>query len=220
MPGLDFVRKSIAELGDSYEARASAYFRDGKFGPALDQAALWLTDQPFSSRPAASASNICSSVLDEHERAIEFCKRGLHANPGEPTLENNLAFALACLGDLDGAEAALNRIATDKLTEEDKPAVLATKGLLAYRRRRIRDGAELYMEGYRLASRHPDRAYRSLVLLNWAREEILSGIRDTAVVDLVRRDVRSDSPEHVRLLEKKVFHLAATGEWQHGVPTV
>jgi len=196
---------------------AHAYFRVGEFAVALEQAALWLEDQPFSSRPVVTASFICSAVFDDHHRAMDFCMQGLRANPGDPTLENNMAFSLACAGDLDAAEGALKRISSGA-SEDNRAPVLATRGLIAYRRGNTTEGSRLYSDAYQFARRQRDRDIRALVLLNWAREDLLSGSPSAPIVELVRRETPSDSAEYIRLLERKVLQLAATGLWPVGDP--
>jgi Flp pilus assembly protein TadD len=67
---------------------------------ALVATRRWFEDEPFSARPAMLGSAIAASAMDDFFEAASIARRGLVSNPDDPGLINNLAFALACDGNL------------------------------------------------------------------------------------------------------------------------
>jgi hypothetical protein len=101
---------------------------------AVRKAKEWLNDQPFSSRPAVHAPFIAATALED------------------PTLLNNLAFGLANLGERDSAKRVLATVDVDNVDMRSTPALVATLGMICYRRGNIAEGQRLYRRSMELAS--------------------------------------------------------------------
>ena len=94
---------------NSNEAAAWKASRSQQWVVALNEARLWLEDQPFSSRPSSIGSHL-AGVLDQHDAAIEFARLGLLSNGDDFNLMNNLAFSLLNQGQLHEARSIIERL--------------------------------------------------------------------------------------------------------------
>jgi Flp pilus assembly protein TadD len=92
-----------------FEATAWTTFQKGDWAAAYAAANGWLEDQPFSSRPAALSSFLASVIFEDNGAAEAVLSRSLLANPRDPIILNNLAFAQASLGKVEEAEKTLSR---------------------------------------------------------------------------------------------------------------
>jgi tetratricopeptide (TPR) repeat protein len=137
--------------GDTFEAQALSHFHSGSWETCLAASQNWLNDQSFSPIPAALASYVASSALKDFPRAKDVALSGLRANPQNPWLLNNLAFAQANLGSLDEAWTSVSEIkATDDTT---KVLRLATQGLIRFRAGDIEAGRRYYRDALEAAKR-------------------------------------------------------------------
>jgi tetratricopeptide (TPR) repeat protein len=137
-----------------------------------------LRDQPFSASPAVHSSYIASTALEDHEEAVRIIEFGLLANPYDPNLLNNKAYSLANLGRLDDAERALDAITKHSDRSKlgiMKPVLLATAGLLCYRRGAPERGRELYMTAIEAAEHAANKRPAAKAASFLALEEIRSG---------------------------------------------
>jgi tetratricopeptide (TPR) repeat protein len=162
----------------NFEARAWYSFYAGEWKDALKASKGWLRDQPFSASPAVHSSYIASTSLEDHVEALRLTEFGLQANPYHPSLLNNKAYSLANLGRLDEAERALAAIA--KYSDRQKlgpmkPVLLATAGLVCYRRGDPDRGRELYTIAIETAERAANKRLAAKAASFLALEEIRTG---------------------------------------------
>jgi len=196
VPDLEVPHDSMnTEL--AYEARARHASSVGNWDSALLESWNWLKDQPFSSEPAIFGSYVASVGMANFEEAERIARAGLLANPGDSMLRNNLVFALANQYRLDEAEDHYRRIDQN---QEDRVrlTLLATAGLLRYRRGDIDEGRTLYHSAIALAKKTEDRRAIALASIFLAREEVLSR-SPTATATL--RDVASARTTHLEFPE-------------------
>ena len=97
------------------------------------------------------------------------------ANPTNPTLINNRVYSLANLDRLDEAERLLQQLL--KTTDRDSifrmhPALLATSGLICYRRGDLAHGQELYTASIEMALHAGEKRLAARAALFFALEEI------------------------------------------------
>lgn len=128
----------------SSEASAWIARCEGDWALSLQFARQWQNEQPFSSRPAVFASHTALTGLDEFSTAVTILRQGLLSNPDDAVLYNNLAFALAKDGQLEGARTALDQASELEKSDQTKICLLATKGLLAFRSGDVQQGRILY----------------------------------------------------------------------------
>jgi Tfp pilus assembly protein PilF len=172
------LNPDVLRVRQAYEARAWYAFYAGDWALGLKAGTRWLKDQPFSASPAVHASYIAAVALENHDRAIEILDIGRTANPRDPNILNNLSYSLACTGQLDKADSTLSLISRNALSSSVEAAVLATAGLVRYRRGNTKQGRHLYeqaMEKARGSSN--DRLYAKAALF-LALEELRAGTDD------------------------------------------
>jgi tetratricopeptide (TPR) repeat protein len=165
---------TVLQTPRAFEARAWYDFYEGAWDAALDAGKQWLQDQPFSASPAIHTSYIASVALEDHNEALRIIDDGLVANPNDPSLLNNRAYALANLGRIVEARAMLSQI--KKLPAERlarmKPVLQATAGLLAYRSGQPQQGRVAYTAAVEAAQRAGNKRLAAKAALFFALEEL------------------------------------------------
>lgn len=162
----------------SFEANATQTMATENYSDSAKAAWDWLHDEPFASTPAIHGSFVCSMALGRHQEAEEFAREGLLANPNDLFLLNNLTFALASLDRVEEAQSYLNQLQGLNPGGNERPATLATAGLVAYRRGHLSQGRDLYDQAISVA-----RAERKHTQVVWA---LLLASREETRVDLER----------------------------------
>jgi tetratricopeptide (TPR) repeat protein len=158
----------------NYEALALESFNKYEWKEALEHSENWFMDMPFAKRPIMLGSHISSVILDDQKTAESFCRAGLVAHPGDIMLMNNLAYSLALDNRADEALTLIQNISSSHSNEiSSQVCLIATKGLIHFRRSNYDLGRLLYLEAIDLAAKIPNPSYIQLALLNYAREEIL-----------------------------------------------
>jgi len=190
------IPDSALVIPRAHEARSWERYEAGNWKSALDAAEKWLGDEPFSSRPAVMSSFISSVVLQEYDRSIEFCRRGLRANPDDQLLRNNLVFALASSDRLKEAIEEAKLMRTEAVSGTDAIAWTATQGLLAFRGGKSLAGRRLYEDAIEM-SRNNNRM-RAFATAFLAREELLAGTMEW-------RNALDRAKHEGRLLRSKVL---------------
>lgn len=124
-----------------HEAKSMADFKNKEYVLALNEAKNWQVYQPFSLSPAIWASYIASTALDDHEQAIEILTNAKKISDSNSVLNNNLIFSYASSGKIDEAEKILTEVSK---TEQEDPNILATRGLILFRKGNASAGRTLY----------------------------------------------------------------------------
>ncbi len=191
----DPLKVAIERVPNSHEAQAGAHFRNAEFELSLAASLAWLEDQSFSARPAVNASFIAAEILGDFQLAIEVCERGLVANPRDVELSNNLAYALASGGRLQEAASVLDAMNLNPVDEEDRIALTATRGLVAFRLGNADRGKSFYATALNAARRKGLKRYMVLCALHWLHEEIrLGGAATPELLDIASSE--SEDIEH------------------------
>lgn len=175
--------EGIAEIPTkSAEANAWISKESGEWSKAMSEAKVWMSDQPFSSRPAIFGSFLASTVFEDYELGAQIARDGLVSNPDDAILRNNLVFALVQSGKVEEARTAMAKIVQAELSELEEVIVLATQGLIAFRSGDAIMGTRNYMEAIQHARKNglPQEFDASFYL---ALEQIRAGIGD---VELIR----------------------------------
>lgn len=158
-----------------YESNALSSFNRKEYKESIGFASDWIEDMPFAKRPILFASSISTTHLKNYELSEKILKIGLQANPLDAQLINNIAYSCALNNEIGKAENYLAQIKSnfiiDKTTEI---CLLATRGLVDYRKGLHESGQELYLRAI-----EKTREYKDSPLLNWtavlnyAREELM-----------------------------------------------
>lgn len=160
----------------NFEAMALDAYHNSKYDIALDNAAKWFLDMPFSLRPIFFASNLASTILKDQAKSISFLSAGLISHPYDPLLLNNLAYALALDGKPKEAFIQLNKIKNDAHVEQTTQICLdATRGLALLRDGRLEEGRKLYLGAIEKTKAINNQELNWTAILNYTREEIRLG---------------------------------------------
>ena len=154
----------------TFEANAQQAYLDGSWNVSLDACKAWLRDEPFSSRPAVLGSFIASVALEDFALGRTICIEGLKANPNHIGLTNNLAVTLASMGALDLAEEKLGLLNSTDPEPHLKVHLVATRGLLAFRRGKVEEGRVLYLQALEMAAF--DHHLKGMAAIHLALEEL------------------------------------------------
>jgi tetratricopeptide (TPR) repeat protein len=193
-----------SDVPRNYEAKLLHEYRLGNWNNAAVNADRWLSDQPFSSRPAGVLSYLYSAILERYEDALSVLRFSLISNPGDRILINNLAFALINVGEVEEADVVLNQINPSAISDSSTITLIATRGLLLFRKGLKEIGRNLYLEAIDLAKRKSNHHYAALAALFLAIEEIradtetkLQSFKNAAVLAS-----RTDEPDVRHILNR------------------
>lgn len=196
------------QVKHNYEANALDKYYKGDFSGALIDTFHWFLDIPYSKRPALLGSHI-SSLLDNHETERQFLNASLLAHPNDPQLLNNLAYSYALENMVDEADLVLRKIEHE--TDADlstKICLLATKGLIYFRKGLVDMGRKLYLNSIQATKELNNEYYNWLAVLNYVREELLinSGYADT-LIDTIHKIPHDRSQEDIKKLKSEVIDI-------------
>lgn len=190
----------------NFEANARLAFDSHEWKSALNVAGLWQEYQPFSREPAMLSSFLATDFLMDYATAISSLSCSLISNPNDCNLLNNYAYALILNNRLPEATRIYAR-ANKLCPSKDNIPLIATGGLLHYRKGETAEGKREYLNAIELAKKKGDYdlVYRANLCL--AREERRIG---HSIDDLVKQ-IESPRYESLRKLYGTViknFELA------------
>lgn len=152
------------------EALARRHAKDYEWGLAAAHASSWQLDQPFA-LDAAGLGSWYALEAGDYDLAANFCDVGLVANPKDPGLLNNRAFAAACRWDLRSAAHDLADIDFASAEVENVGCALATAGFVAIRSNDAELGRSLYNRSISLFSKRRMYDQAARAAMNLAAEE-------------------------------------------------
>jgi tetratricopeptide (TPR) repeat protein len=156
----------------NFESETRTFYSDLEIEKACDSAKSWLSDEPFSARPALFGSFVASVALEDYEQSLMFLEDGLTPNPNSSLLLNNKALSLARLGRTDEAEESLRKARENARGEEQTDTILtATDGLIHFRKGEAIQGREKYEAAIAQARKGGRISQEAMALVFLAREE-------------------------------------------------
>ncbi len=192
----------------SFEAKAWSAYNRADWNTAIHHAEDWFLDQPFSSRASSFASYL-NSIAERHETSVVILNSSLKANPRDRMLTNNLAFALASSGDVEGANRVLSGVDERMHGDSTDITILATRGLISFRKGSIEEGRNLYLRAMELAKQYSIDKYYIHAALYLAREEILAGTEHASAATLRGMEAaRNRTEPDTLLIATKILELA------------
>ena len=204
---------NLLNLPRSFEANARFLLQAEKWDQAVTATEGWLNDEPFSGRPAILGSFLAGAAQQDFAKSERLARFGLVANPNEPTLINNLAFAQACSGNPDEATRTLSQFPKKDLTPEQETALIATAGLIEYRSGKFEAGRVKYREAIEYARIHKLSSHRLRATIHYAREELRAnpGAAHEAVREAAAISRNSQDPNVKLVLSKLNEDLKEAG---------
>lgn len=207
---LHFDKTVCDKVNMSYEANALYAYQKDKYEDALKASIRWLNDMPYSKNPIFVGANISYTFLKDYKTAAKILKRGLEANPNEPAFMNNLAYTYALDGKLVEANEIIQKAnKVSDIDERTQICLSATRGLIAYREKRIEEGRALYMEAIKAAKDIPgDPTYNWNAILNFIREEILAtNLIPSDVEEVLNQIHEAPKDKGVKMLKQDIQQL-------------
>lgn len=215
---LHFDKNICDKVNLSYEAKALNAFQNDNYEDALKASIRWLNDMPYSKSPVFVGANIAYTFLKDYKTAAKIIERGLEANPNEPAFLNNLAYTYALDGKLVQANEIIRRFnKIPDIDERTRICVTATRGLIAYREKKIEEGRCLYLEAINAAKNIPeDPTYNWNAILNFIREDILATHVIPFDVDEVLEQIHNTPKDRgVKVLKEDIQKLIAKEKAAH-----
>ena len=115
------------------------YFERGEYNKASEELEKVISIKPDLIDSYAMLSIIAIEKLKDYEKAERILKEGIHYNPDNPALLNNLAYNYLMEGNIDQGRQIL-----DKIKDQNFPILLATRGLLLLKEKNLQEGRRLY----------------------------------------------------------------------------
>jgi tetratricopeptide (TPR) repeat protein len=165
------VPRELLALRMSFEAQALKAHAEKRWTDVITACRGWSMMDPISTRPLALGSYIAESALNNGRIALEFTSRWIVTEPTSSMSWNNHAVALAYVGKIDEARAALSKVTRADGTTRIEAVLLATQGLIEYRSGNPEAGRSLYIRAAESDLARQDRALHALIIWHLLREE-------------------------------------------------
>lgn len=122
---------------------------------------------------------------------------------------NNIAYACALNDDIDKAEKYLTQIKNSEMDDSTEICLLATKGLIDFRKGLYNTGRELYLSAIKKSQEYKySPILKYTAFLNYAREELRVNPEAKNHIGPEVSDIKdSDIDEHTRVLKNDVMML-------------
>lgn len=159
------------------EAETRKALSKGNYEEAFIYSLKWMQDYRFEHRPIEFAFGLSCDYLKKYDYAIEIVDRSLEINPKDPAAINNRLYALGLSDRIDEAESYLQEVDVKQYRKENTNngiCLVATCGLLEFRKGNIEEGRELYNMAIEAAKKQKDKKLADKARLNMIREEVRS----------------------------------------------
>lgn len=159
------------------EADTRNSYNTGRYEEAFLSSVKWMQDYRFSHEPIAFAFNISCTFLKKYDFSIDLIKLWLNTKPQDYSMMNNLIYALGLSNRITEAEEYLHKINLEnQLSEnvENGICLLATKGMIEYRKGNIENGRDYYQLSINTAKKFHNKNLAAKARLNMIREEVKS----------------------------------------------
>jgi len=208
--GLMSLDQSKFNVINSFEARARDAKENKNWNEAINFSKDWFLDLPFSKGSILFGSEIATSKLKDHEKAVEIAKLGLISHPNDHQLLNNIVYSLCLDNKVGEAEKYFKRIKINQLDDSDinKVCIIATNGLLHFRKGQYEIGRQYYLESMQLAKDFNNSYLTSLAFVNYSREEILCNEENVSELVTKLLEIKKNSThEDISTLVDEIIDL-------------
>ncbi|MBI5376283.1 MAG: hypothetical protein HZA77_12655 [Candidatus Schekmanbacteria bacterium] len=190
---------TLLEFGRSLEATTWINYINFKLMEALDAAREWELEEPYSKYPFVVGSSIACSA-GKPEIGVEIAMRGLHSNPHDRTIYNNLCYSLLRVGKVEEAGKYINKLKVTKGPESDIYCQ-ATIGLYEFKNKNIDGGRQTYRKVIEQFKQNGEPQLQAEALLNFALAEVESSTAEAKIIATksLERTETMKSPEIILL---------------------
>ena len=161
------------EVSYNFEALAIDASIKRNWDSALYYIENWFLDMPFSKRAILMGTRLANHYLFDYQLSAKFSRAGLVSHPNDGLLNNNLAYSLASLNKVDEAQSYLDK-SHQNMSHITKICMIATQGLIFFRKGFRDAGKTYYMDAYNKAKELKLDILADLAIINLANEEILA----------------------------------------------
>lgn len=165
------VPSDVLARPGSFETHARLAYTSGAWADVAQQCRLWLSDEPFDTRPAVLGSYLSFEPALVQQAQV-LATMGLRCSPQDYLLLNNRAVAYAYSGLV--AEA-YSDIRSAVRIHRSHPHIMATLGLIACRAGYVEYGLALYEQTIAWFAYLKDRDSLIRAVLYWLREAVRAG---------------------------------------------
>ena len=208
---------SFSRIAHKNEAETRKALSLGDYQAAFISSLKWMQDYRFEHRPIWFAFGISCDYLKRYDYAINIVKGFIKSNPKDPAAINNLIYALGLSDRIEEAEQELSKIDIRQYQSETSTnsiCLVATCGLIEYRKGNIESGREYYNMAISAANKQKDKKLAAKARLNMIREEIRASddydeklLNEMAVLNTGEKaeteQLKKDILEEVRKKEEK-----------------
>ena len=157
------------------EADTRNFIVVGNYEEAFLSSINWMRDFRFSSEPISFAFDLSCNFLKKYDYSVAVIKRWLDLKPQDFVMTNNMIYALGLSDKTEEAEQYYSKINVERRMEENADngiCLLATKGLIEYRKKNIEEGRAYYQLSIDTAKRLRKKNLADKARLNMIREEV------------------------------------------------
>lgn len=207
--GIININKENLKVANSFEASARENFQIGEWQESIDFSKQWFFDQPFSKLGIVFGGHIAERKLKDNNQAVEILKLGLLSHPNDPQILNNIIYSLCLQEKLDEAEDYLDMVRKEDINNTSIPGIclVATQGLLAFRKKDYNMGRILYLEAIELANEIKNNFLSSLAFINYVREEILAGEDVVEAIPKIEKIINKNKGESIAEEASEILEL-------------
>lgn len=159
------------------EADTRKALSNGDYETAFISSMRWMQDYRFEHRPIEFAFGISCDYLKKYDYAIAIVRNFIKSNPKDPAAVNNLVYALGLSDRVEEAEQELQKVDLRQFQNENTNnsiCLVATCGLIEYRKKNIEEGRDLYNTAIVAAKKRKDQKLADKARLNMIREEVIA----------------------------------------------
>lgn len=202
------------DMSHKYEADARNAYVGGMYKDAFISSLRWMLEYRFEHRPIGFAFDISCVYLKEYGYAANILKRYLKSEPNDPSAINNMVYTLGLSNKIEEAEEYLKRINLRNYSTNNSVnaiCLIATCGLLYYRKGMIDEGRKFYNDAISMAKRKQGKELAAKARLNMIREEVRASkdynkslleemnslhTGNNAETIQLRKDIREEAEKH------------------------
>ncbi len=166
---------SFNRVVHKHEAEMRKAIRLGDYQEAFIYSLKWMQDYRFEHRPIEFAFGLSCDYLKNYDYAIDIVERFLEFNPTDLAAINNKLYALGLSDKVEEAEIYINQVDIRRYLKDNISngiCLIATYGLLQYRKGNIEEGRELYNKAIEAAKKQNYKNLADKARLNMIREEV------------------------------------------------
>lgn len=177
---------------------------------AMSNAIDWICDMPFSLKPVMMGYEISTSYIRNYELSSNILEVGLKSHPNDPWMLNNRAYVNARANNIDEAEKDMEKLehCNTPLTASMAICKVATKGLIAYRKKDKETGRRLYDQAILHAAdlKENSEEIKVKAKINMLREELIfSNYKNREALQELEKLSVPNEKQDLMLLKDEIF---------------